>query len=732
MLLFAPKAIISNHMPPVKVNRDTPKWMQEPPETFLEKVALLKLRKHRINERNPEGEFLRRLRQEVRAQYKEVKQRARSKDPFQFAKPSYEQMLVLNCWLYGVMWIGIYTANRMGKTAVTIWNFLLWILPNNPKWKIFRKYRVGDLDPDPDLPLEDPNNANWGKLVHVLPRPSLHTIKRIRNAALKRPLEIPAPDPRLPHYHPQNRPFLLWMQKQVPEAFKTAWPRPPWDQDGILWYGGPDHDHFVETIMPIWRDCVPEKAMSRYVETNRSMTFEITYKIPPHHGKKEETRTNVWRFVGKSFDAKKDKWASGAVDAILVTEGMPPDKWKEIKARFKDPGIGSHDYTPYDPANVGSAVALAQRIYKGIEPVPLPAYVFSGWSVHTCPRHIMSQDKYNELVKAYKNDPEGPARLEGKFYASSALVLSNLRRDFHLLDWNIKEVFARFPNCQLFRGIDPGLDHPTAATWAALLPTNQWIVYRILCEAGLSISQRCEKIIRMSHNRTEKVFFGRGPEDYYLQEVHPFQYSEVYMASPIDYHVFKQDEVTGQAYALNYQVNGLAISESMHTGPEDRAMLLDDMLKVSDHVADLRTHKPPGCRVYFLRGGHGILDAFAKWEEMYWARKKSGDDKGQPKDAVPEHGDDELDSTCYTVCGPYKWTAYRPPARIPREIERNEALARAKRLMRRPSGLYVPVLHQMQSDGRIHLPSPSETVSIFGDVQPELEYDDERRVDRLY
>lgn len=703
------------------VTRILPQWMKTPPETFTAKVALLKIKSHRIQERNEEGAFLRRLKAEVTQQYKEVKERARARDPMQFAKPSYEQALALNVWLYGVLWIGIYTANRMGKTAVTIWNFLLWILPNNPKWKIFRKYRVGDFDPDPDVPPEDPKNANWGKLVHVLPRPSLHTIKRIRNAAKLRPLDIPAPDPRLPHYHPQNKPFLHWMQKQVPEAFKTTYPRPPWNQDGILWYGGPDHDHFVETIMPIWRYWVPESALVRYVETNRSMTFDIQYQTPsPHPGKPPDKKVNSWRFVGKSFDAKKDKWASGAVDAILVTEGMPVDKWKEIKARFKDPAIGSHDYTPYDPTNVGSAVALAQRILKGIEPVPLPSFVFTEWSAHTCPRHIMSQDKYDELIKAYANDPEGPARIEGKFYSSSALVLSNLNRKLHLLDWSVPELFARYPQAQLYRGVDPGLDHPTCCVWGALLPTNQWVIYRILCEANLNISTRCEKIIKLSNNRTQKVRYGPKEEDYYLQEIHPFQNSEVFNQTTIDWHVFKEDELSGQSYALHYNTQGLAVSESNHTGPEDRASLLDDMLKPSPFHPHPLTNKPPGSRVYFLKNEPGIMAAFNRWEELYWDRIRSGENKGQPKDKVPIHGDDELDGTCYVTAQNFRWTNYRPAPRLPRDSEPERRLIRAAQLTRR-SRLFIPIttLHSMQKS----LPSPSESISIFGDQTPEADYD---------
>lgn len=714
-----------------------PSWMTNPPETFEDKVRLLSIKSHRIKEVSPEGSFLRLLLVEVKQIQKEAKERAKRLDPLAFAKPSYEQALVLNCWLYGIQWIGIYTANRTGKTAVAIWNFLLWILPNNPKWRIFKPYLVGQHDPAyPEDPEEDPNNPNLSRRVQVLQRPPIQVLAYI-NAAIKRlPLDIPSPNPLKQFYDLENQPFLQWLQKEVPAAFRKAFPNPPWNKSGTVWFGGPDHDHFEQIIMPIWKEWTPEPFVTRYVVTNRSITIEVPthadiplpspptsgqsrYPIPPSVS---ASKINKWEFVGKSFDAKTEKWSSGAVDAILVTEGMPFDKWKEIKARFKDPAIGSHDFTPFEPTNSGAAAGLASKILKGIEPVPLPSFVFTGWSIHMAPRHIVSKSKYEGLIESYKNDPEGQARLEGKFYSSSALVLSNFNRELHLLNWSKEELFRRYPNAQLFRGIDPGLDHPTACAWGALLSTNQWIIYRILCQNGLSISARCKLIIELSNNTQSKVQWGPRKEDFYLQEVHPNPNSEIFVANPIDYHVFKEDETTGQAYSLNYITQGLAITESVHTGPEDRASQLDDMLQPSPFVPHLLTNQPPGPRVYFLKNEPGVMAAALKWEEFYWDRKRSGDDKGQPKDKVPVHGDDELDAVCYLTSSNYRWTNYRPAARIPKDSEPEPHLVRASSLIRQK--LHLPKsLQPLQK-------APSKA-SYFGGNPAQAE-DDESYVDRLY
>lgn len=650
----------------------TPGWMKNPPTTLEAKLTLLKQKKHLLNDNTEMGEFLRALLQDVKEIQKRGEDEARSLQPLAFFKPSYEQMLILNTWMYGISLIFIFSANRIGKTVACIINFLLWILPNNPKWKIFRPYRVGDLTDS-----ESADNPNKGKLVQVFPRPDISIIKKIKDISKKRPQSIPAPNPRLPHYEKQNRLFLQWLQTQLaPEHWRRAWPNPAWNKHGVIWYGGPDHEHFKNIIMPLWREYVPKAIIEQDSESGKVFTFVI-----PHPN--SAVRKTEWKWIGKSFESSETKWSSGAVDAILLTEGVVPQIWKEIKARFKDPGIGSYDFTPYEPANAGAATALAQKIMKGSEPVPLAHFVFDKFSVYTAPRHIMSQDKFDQLITAYSNDSERPARLEGKFYSSSALVLSHLDRQVHLLPWSFADLRRRYPTLQLFRGIDPGMDHPSACAWGALLPTNQWVIYRMMCEPNLTISQRCEKIAHLSNNKLAKVFWGPNPQDFYRTEVNPSPSSELFVANPIDYHVFKRDETTGRSMSLQYQLAGLNITESVHTGPEERAQILDDLLEPNEfypHIAH-NPSVPPGPRVFFLKNGPGVMEAILKWEELYWDRKRSGDDKGSPKDKVPTHGDDELDATCYLVASPFKWTNYRPSARVVDDTEPEPQLVQASRLI---------------------------------------------------
>lgn len=624
--------------------------MENPPTDLKDKITLLKQYQSLLKSEGKKGQFLRSLLKDVQQDLKKVKEDEINKQPFAFFKPSFEQALVLNAWMYGIQYTCVYTANRIGKTTAEVLNKFLWMFPNDPSWEkagIFHRY-------------ED----HEGREVQVFQRPDIQSVLLIHKTILDLKL---SPDPSLPHYHPKNKKVLQRLQEEIPQAYQRAYPYAPWNKGGKLWIGAPDHQHHKEKMMPILRKYLPASSIIRDAPSERQMTIEI-------RGPK---RTTVWEITGLSYESTETKWASDAVEMILLTEGVPPEIFKEVKLRFTSPGIGSHDFTPYEAANVGAATALAHRIFKGTEGMPLPYHVFVKFSVYNAPSHILPSEKQAGLIKAFKDDPQGKARLDGEFYTSSALILSNLSRDHHILPWTVEEMFKRIPDGRIYRGLDPGYDHPTSCTWAYLTKTNQWIIYRIMSEQGLDIPTRCRKIVELSNNSLVKVKWGKGPNEFYFAESNDQPNSEVVCMTLTDYHTFKEDETTGQPYANNYIVSGLQIHESIHMGPKDRAVTFNGLLRLNPFTPSLhdapRPCKPPGSKVYFLQHGPGVLQSLQLWEELYWERIRRGDNAGAPKDEVPSHGDDELDSTSYVVCSNYVWTNHRPSARVIQHSEPERA-----------------------------------------------------------
>lgn len=655
------------------VDTRRPEWMVFPPETLKEKTKVLKENSHLLRSPGKKGKFLREMLKEVNYELQAVRDEARQQDPQAFFKPSFEQSLILNCWLWGIQFIGVYTANRIGKTTAAILNVLLNIFPNKPEWAniggINHPYVVGDeSDPDSaDLP-------TVGNFVHVLPRPHFELPPLIHDFLQKDNLQ---PNPRLSYINSPNEEIFAAIAKRFPEVEKGCYPYAPINRGGTVWVGAPDNKHHEKKVMPMWRNHIPSSAIHQFSTSDR----EITLKV---QGPK---RITTWEISGLSFESTETKWSSGAVDMIMLTEGVTPAIMDEVKARFKDPGCGTHDFTPFEPANAGQCTALAQRIAKGTEGMPLPTYCFTKFSIHNSPDRIITKKKKKGLIDSYRGKAQYAARVEGEFFSSSALVLSNLSTKWNVIhNVTIEELKDKYPTANVYRSLDPGYDHPTACVWALLTPTNQWIIYRIMSERGLSIDQRCERIIQLSNNERQEIKHNQGLVTY--RETYNNADSEIPVVTFADWHCFKIDEVSGLQNSLNYIRAGLIITESTHKGPKDRVMELDNALATNAYLPDLAAehqpidlhtpsdtdvrraiNRPPGARVFFLHEGPGIVDFLAKMEGFYWERYKSGERKGQPKDELPEHGDDELDAVCQLVSSPNRWTNRARYARIGSELD---------------------------------------------------------------
>ncbi len=536
---------------------------------------------------------------------------------------------MLNAWRYGVEFICAYTSNRIGKTTVEIMNWILWAFPNDPQWLIFQPY-----------------TDKHGRHVEVLPRPPFAQVAKLRK--LGESLGLTA-NPNLSPSDPENQKWVEATQHLVAPAF----PRPPWNRGGTVWVGAPDAAHHNQVIMPLWLEWLPKSS----IESTREKDKSITIVIRPTEGP-----PTVWSWVGKSYEAKDTKWSSGAVDAIILTEGVPYVIFKEIKLRFKDPSFGGHDYTPYEPANTAGSSALAWHIAKRDDENmqwPKAYHVFTGFKVALAPDWIISNEKRNEMLKAFANDPEGQARIEGEFYTSSGLVLDNLDLKHHVIkDWTIADLFKRYPTAKIYRGLDPGYDHPTCCAWGALLPCNTWVIYRIYSKRGTTISTRCKDIIELSGNEQKKIRVDEGIEQ--MHEVPTGPESELIEATIMDFHAFKADETTGLSNSHHYILQGLQVIKSTTAKPEDRASELNDKLKLSPLSPSVNPEHEgkPAARIYFLAKGPGVLEALTKWGNFFWERYRGGELKGMPKDKIPDHNDDELDAVCYLTSSKIIWTNY--------------------------------------------------------------------------
>lgn len=554
----------------------------------------------------------------IKGRIEEIKLKSKNQNPLAWFQPSYEQTLKLNAWIYGIDYIVDFDANRIGKTAGGVVNALCWILPNDPTWIMFQPY-----------------TDHKGRTFNTVIRPPISALSQIRENLQAKELRG---DPRLPFDHIASGNLACY--KATMELLANP-PFPFVDNQAnrTVWVGGPDNDFNKDIVMPEWRKWLPKHNELKFSEYEHSLTITHDNEGNTVHP------TSTTSVLFKSYDSKDSKWSGAAVDGIMLTEGVPVDVFNEVRQRYKYPAFASWDYTPYEPRNTAGKSALAHKVFKGEEQLPLHPYVYSGFGLVDAPEHILPSDKKADLIKMWEGKPQGDARIKGIFYSSSPVVLKNYDENFHCLPISFKELqklYAPRPLI-LFRGIDPGWGHVTACAWMALAPDGTRYIYRIYAESQRSIPERCEDIIvasgnqRLAHPKSNDTFV----------EFSPSVGSERIQISWIDYHTFKTDENTKRPFAQNYIKNGVVVRPSITFGPKERATMFNDLLLPQLNWAHPLSKKPPGCKIYFLVNEPGVAAALQKMSNLFWMTFDKGEKRGLSKDAIQDYNDDELDAVCY-------------------------------------------------------------------------------------
>ena len=86
-------------------------------------------------------------------------------------------------------------------------------------------------------------------------------------------------------------------------------------------------------------------------------------------------------------------------------------------------------------------------------------------------------------------DEEKEARLTGRFVAFSGLIYKEFNPNVHVVKrFHIPKNWTRF------RGIDPGINNPTACIWWAVSPDNDHYIYNEYCEVGKNVQENAANI----------------------------------------------------------------------------------------------------------------------------------------------------------------------------------------------------------------------------------------------
>lgn len=608
------------------------------PATLDGCLALLDRHMEFLEEDSRRGEVLRECAARITEFSEDKIEKAKIENPIGFVRVSYEQSLKLNSWVWGINFVCDFDANRCGKTANGVFNAELWILPNDPDWAIFKPYQ-----------------DKYNRTIHVLQRPDFVRFLILQDFLDENPTL--RGDPLKGLDDPENQEKFAKLQSLLPKCFTPCWPSPSFSQrQNVIWLGAPDADYHKNIIMPEWRKWLPKAIIKK--DSDHDKTFQLLVPYQTQFGGK---RFAKWDIICKSYQSEDTKWSGAAVRGVILTEGLKKETLNEIRQRFQSEAFASWDYTPYEARNTGSRSALAHKVFQRKEPLPLRYFVFSGFGIDKCPSFILPTKKRDDLIRMWKDRPEGQARIYGKFFSDSPQALSNLDREFHTIEWTRHQLFAKFPTGLLFRAIDPGYDHPSTCVWGLLAPDNTWFIYRMWSQAGLSIGERCQRIIELSGNRRFQFKYGKRDDDFLWKEDNSFPEAERYVTSIADFHLFKGDEITKQPYVKNYVREGLILRPSITMRPRDRALEVNRLLERSNFRLHPATLQTPGSRIFFLINEFGVADGLERLENLFWARYLQGENQGMPKDELASHGDDEFDALGYLVLSPFRWSAQIKP-----------------------------------------------------------------------
>lgn len=544
--------------------------------------------------------------------------------PIGFFRPSWEQAQVLNAWHpdfepdlapQGYRSVCMFCGNRIGKTAISVVNTLLWFLPNDTEWLLFEE-------------MEDQSSKKRGKYrVHLRPQWDLWR----RTGKLHHVSDLP------------------------PMTACECWHGV---ENDIAW-----HDKVGKEYIK-W---MPLEAIGRRSDGG-SAIFKQERKLETKYGHS---------ITGKTFNADVQDWAGKAVRILNLDEGLSKNVLTEALLRIEAGGYLMWPYTPAEPRNVGDRSRVAHDAYSGkIDLVGKPRF-FMDFSMEDAPDYIIPPDKKRDDIARLSREGEmGRVRMKGGFFQSSPTVFSNFERERNVLPVDAIEVLLairgetperwrkefgqvnadrmadRFHGANIVRGMDEGMANPTACTWDALLPGGEYVTFREWEQAGLSVSERCAAIIDRSGNRRQLLKQAEEESrSIYREEWQPGGMK--IRRTFADSKMFRRNqEMPQDDWTESYRKAGLKLERATSIGPAARCDYFNDMLRAESTRQHLVRPSEPGCRAYITRDCPKLIE---RMENYLWQQIAQGQRAGEFTDKPENKDDHTVDAACYVKCSKLRW-----------------------------------------------------------------------------
>lgn len=577
-----------------------------------------------MEERDPteeERETLMEMLEDVEDCMEQIQQLAEGKCPLAFLQPSLEQAMIVNAWAPhareafenvqhcefdnyegGYRSIGNFAANRLGKTYACILDTLLWLIPNDPQWRMF-----GWMD-------------DWkgrGRY-RILPRPDWERWRK--------------------------RDKLIYPGASAP-------PKAVCD----IWHGVGRDDDWTHKVWLGYKRMMAPDWFGRRTDGGQSIY------------KQEKRFDTAWghSVIGMSMSAESEKWSGKAAWRVNIDEGCPRAILDEGLTRITAGGYFHWAYTPVDPANIGEKTRVAFQCYSKPDEYPLMGRTkfFVHFLLEDAPPWIVPTEKKEDDLRRFKAmGDKGKPRYLGGFMNSSPVVFSNFDRDRNVLPWTGSEIRKRFPTGMILRGMDEGLANPTACVWCLVTPANEYVYFQEWEQSGLSVSERCERIVELSGNIRE-VFRWHEDESLIQWREKRTELGMIVRTTEADSKMFRRNpEQPNDDWTETYRKAGLKLTRASNIPPKARCDLLNDMLRAEPtrrhilHMDPQWGHLPqatgPGAKAYISKDCTKLIE---RMENYLWQQLSSGPNKGHFTDKPEETDDHTVDACTYISASKQRW-----------------------------------------------------------------------------
>lgn len=568
-----------------------------------------------------------------------------AENPLAFCAPTWEQAQFINSWSpefdsekapNGYNSTANFGGKRSLKTTASVLSAILWAVPNDPEWEIFRER-------------EDP----YG---------------RGKYRVLRRPM------------------FDVWQRSGTMTYDDTE---PP-VQGRQIWHGCVDEAHWKTKIDKQYRRWMPMRFIKVHAD-GKSYMWNLTDRY-------FETLWGV-RVTGMLYKSDIQAWGGEELFLTVFDEGPPRAVVDEVVSRSLyiawtyTPAEAANTSDRVQVAREvyeGKLQLVGQTYIVNSSMMKVPDDIIPAAVKEKRRATLSTRGEAGRIAMEggfFDDSPRVFDLFDRNRHVLPILgrqVVEAINREISFEDRKRLPWLSAFEDANIFRGFDEGFVHPSACIWMALLRTGERVVFRELAVRATSINERVERIVALSGNElkehdqspggntallTAQMFYDRTIDLERDQDreqktgtkakrFFEFEKREVVRDTLGDPKLFKRDpQYLLETWGDVYRRAGLRINKAAQRMPEERCNFTNGMFRQNPS----RTHLNPAQATDEAPFGYDLYltadcpELTLKLERYLWQQISTGQNAGQFTGKPEEKDDDLIDGLCYVTNHKISW-----------------------------------------------------------------------------